>query len=94
MTIDHPFTGVGLDSYGDWYRVSRTLAATLRRGPDITSNAAHNVFLDFSSNGGFPLLIAYLLILGLSLVSAIRVVRRTNGFDFIHAGLFGCSTRR
>jgi len=89
MTIDHPFTGVGLDSYGDWYRVSRTLAATLRRGPDITSNAAHNVFLDFSSNGGFPLLITYLLILGLTLVSAIRVMRRTQGFDVIHAALFG-----
>jgi O-antigen ligase len=89
MTTDHPFTGVGLDSYGDWYRVSRTLAATLRRGPDITSNAAHNVFLDFSSNGGFPLLIAYLLILGLTFVSAIRVIRRTQGFDVVHAALFG-----
>jgi len=88
MTLNHPFTGVGLDSYGDWYRASRTLAATLRRGPDMTSNAAHNVFLDFSSNGGFPLVIAYLLIIGLTLVSAIRVMRRTKGFDAIHAALF------
>jgi len=88
MTLDHPFTGVGLDSYGDWYRASRTVAATLRRGPDITSNAAHNVFLDFSSNGGFPLLIAYLLILGLTLLSAIRVLRRSASFDTIHATLF------
>jgi O-antigen ligase len=89
MTLDHPFTGVGLDSYGDWYRASRSLVATLRRGPDITSNAAHNVFLDFSSNGGFPLLIAYLLIIGLTLASAIRVMRRTQGFDATHAALFG-----
>ncbi|NBQ97680.1 MAG: hypothetical protein EBU12_05560, partial [Microbacteriaceae bacterium] len=49
MTLDHPIFGVGMDSYGDWYRRSRTLAATLRRGPDTTSNAAHNVFLDISS---------------------------------------------
>jgi O-antigen ligase len=33
MTVDHPIFGVGMDSYGDWYRRSRTLAATLRRGP-------------------------------------------------------------
>ena len=89
MTIQHPLTGVGLDSYGDWYRASRTLAATLRRGPDLVSNAAHNVLLDFSSNGGFPLLIAYLLIVGLSLRSAIRVIRRNQGFNAIHAGIFG-----
>ena len=43
MTIGHPIFGVGLDSYGDWYRRSRTIEATLRRGPDTTSNAAHNV---------------------------------------------------
>ena len=52
MTVEHPFLGVGLDSYGDWYRRARTLEATLRRGPEVTSNAAHNVLLDFSSNGG------------------------------------------
>jgi O-antigen ligase len=33
MTVEHPFLGVGLDSYGDWYRRARTLEATLRRGP-------------------------------------------------------------
>jgi len=38
MTIDNPIFGVGLDSYGDWYRRSRTIEATLRRGPEITSN--------------------------------------------------------
>jgi hypothetical protein len=89
MTLQHPLGGIGLDSYGDWYRSTRTLAATVRRGPDITSNAAHNVFLDFSSNGGFPLLIVYLLIIGLTLLSAIRVMRRIVDFDAIHAALFG-----
>lgn len=89
MTLQHPFFGVGLDSYVDWYRASRTTAATLRRGPDVISNAAHNVLLDFSSNGGFPFLIAYLLIVGVTLVSAIRVVKRSEHFDAIHAGLFG-----
>jgi len=57
MTLEHPISGVGLDSYGDWYRRTRTIEASLRRGPEVISNAAHNVLLDLSSNGGFPLLI-------------------------------------
>lgn len=89
MTTQHPVVGVGIDSYGDWYRASRTTAATLRRGPDIVSNAAHNVLLDFSSNGGFPFLIVYLLIVGLVAVSAVRFIRRSKSFDAVHAALLG-----
>jgi tetratricopeptide (TPR) repeat protein len=87
MTLDNPLFGVGLDSYGDWYRFSRTEAATLRRGPDVTSNSAHNVFLDISSNGGFFLLIAYLLIIGLVIRSAVRVLGKSGGFDAVGVGL-------
>ena len=87
MTLDNPFFGVGLDSYGDWYRFSRTEAAALRRGPDVTSNSAHNVFLDISSNGGFFLLIAYLLIIGLVIRSAVRVLRKPGSFDAVGVGL-------
>ncbi len=87
MTTENPLFGVGLDAYGDWYRFARTEAAALRRGPDVTSNSAHNVFLDISSNGGFLLLIAYLLILGLVIRSALRVLRKSIGFDAIGVGL-------
>jgi len=89
MTIDHPIFGVGMDSYGDWYRRSRTLAATLRRGPDTTSNAAHNVFLDISSYGGFPLLIVYVALMALVVVSAVKVLKRNKGFNPVFAGLVG-----
>ncbi|NBR23709.1 MAG: O-antigen ligase family protein [Micrococcales bacterium] len=89
MTLDHPIFGVGMDSYGDWYRRSRTLAATLRRGPDTTSNAAHNVFLDISSYGGFPLLIIYVALVALVVVSAIKVLKRNKGFNPVFAGLVG-----
>ena len=87
MTVDHPIFGVGMDSYGDWYRRSRTLDATLRRGPDTTSNAAHNVFLDLSSYGGFPLLIIYAALMGLVVVSAIKVLKRQTGFNPVFSGL-------
>jgi O-antigen ligase len=89
MTVDHPIFGVGMDSYGDWYRRSRTLAATLRRGPDTTSNAAHNVFLDISSYGGFPLLIIYVALMALVFVSAFKVIKRNKTFNPLFAGLVG-----
>ena len=87
MSMEHPFFGVGLDSFGDWYRRARTVEATLRRGPDVVSNAAHNVLLDLSSNGGFPLLIIYLFMMFLVVAAAIKVIKRNSGFDPVFAGL-------
>lgn len=87
MTVEHPFFGVGLDSFGDWYRRARTIEATLRRGPDIVSNAAHNVLLDLASNGGFPLLAIYLFMMFLVISASIKVIQRNSGFDPVLSGL-------
>lgn len=87
MTLDNPIFGVGLDSYGDWYRRSRTIEATLRRGPDLTTNAAHNVFLDFSAYGGFPLVLIYIALMVLVMVSAVKVIGRSKGFNAGFVGL-------
>ena len=87
MTVDNPIFGVGLDSYGDWYRRSRTIEATLRRGPDATSNAAHNVFLDISSYGGFPLVLIYIALMVLVITSAIKVFKRSQSFNAGFVGL-------
>lgn len=87
MTLDHPFFGVGLDAYGDWYRAYRTEDAALRRGPDVVSNSAHNVFLDMSSNGGIPLLFAYVAILLVVLRSIIRMLRRNRTYNGVYVAL-------
>jgi len=87
MTVENPIFGVGLDNYGDWYRRSRTIEATLRRGPEVTSNAAHNVFLDISSYGGFPLVLIYLALMVLVVVSAVKVIKRSQGFNAGFVGL-------
>ena len=87
MTLDNPIFGVGLDNYGDWYRRSRTIEATLRRGPDVTSNAAHNVFLDISAYGGFPLVLIYIALMVLVFVSGVRVIKRSEGFNAGFVGL-------
>ena len=87
MTVDNPIFGVGLDSYGDWYRRSRTIEATLRRGPEVTSNAAHNVFLDISAYGGFPLVLIYIALMVLVIISAVKVIKRSHGFNAGFVGL-------
>jgi O-antigen ligase len=89
MTLDHPVFGVGLDGYRDHYRVSRDLVAALRPGSDAMTDSAHNVFLDISSGGGFPLLIIYVFLVGLTIFSAIKVIRRGTGFDFGFAAVLG-----
>ena len=87
MTVDNPIFGVGLDSYGDWYRRSRTIEATLRRGPDVTSNAAHNVYLDISAYGGFPLALIYIVLMVLVIISALKVIKRSQSFNSGFVGL-------
>jgi O-antigen ligase len=87
MTIENPIFGVGLDSYGDWYRRSRDLDATIRTTPDRASNAAHNVFLDISAYGGFPLVLIYITLMVLVVISAVKVLKRSQSFNAGFVGL-------
>jgi O-antigen ligase len=88
MTLDNPIFGVGLDGYRDNFRFYRDQVAT-DRNPNAMVDSAHNVFIDISSGGGFPLLIIYITILLLALISAVKVIKRSNAFDPIFAGIFG-----
>lgn len=86
--LDNPFTGVGMDAYGTFYRRYRTLsAATDTPGPETTSNAAHNVPLDFFAYGGFPLSIAYLLLILVSAIALFKTARRLQSYDPIFVSL-------
>jgi hypothetical protein len=60
MTLKKPFFGVGMDSYGDWYREMRGVISTNRTTPDRISNSAHNIYLDISSYGGLPLFLVFI----------------------------------
>ena len=75
MSRENWFTGVGLDSYGDYYRMYRDTTATNRRGLDVFSNSAHNLFIDLAATGGIILLAGYLLILGLVSFSILQAHR-------------------
>jgi hypothetical protein len=77
----HPFLGVGMDAFGDWYRRSRDVHALELPGVNTVVNASHNVPIDMFAFGGWPLFIAYVLIMGFGGVALIRAILRTKKFD-------------
>ena len=83
----HPITGVGMDSFGDWYRRSRDLHALELPGVNTIVNAAHNVPLDMFAFGGWPLLLTYISIMGLAGLAAVRLIVRNKSYDPILAVL-------
>ena len=87
MGSDHPLTGVGFDTYGDWYRKLRDTQALVLPGPNTVTNAAHNVPFDVFAFGGWPLFISYLGILSLSVIAIIKVTRRNRRYDAVFVTL-------
>jgi hypothetical protein len=87
MGSEHPFTGVGFDTYGDWYRRARDAQALILPGPNTTTNAAHNVPFDVFAFGGWPLFTSYLAILVLSVIAIIKVTVRNRRYDAVFVTL-------
>jgi O-antigen ligase len=78
MVKENLLTGVGLDSYGDYYRQFRDATAGQRRGLDIYSDSAHNLFIDLAATGGLLLLISYLFINVLVVISIFRTMKASD----------------
>lgn len=72
MFAKNVFTGVGIDSYGSYYRTYRDLLAATRTGPQRTTNTAHNVFIDLLAGGGLFVGIIFMLIVALTVFSSIK----------------------
>jgi hypothetical protein len=81
ITLDNPFFGVGLDRFGDWYWAYRSEDSIRKLGPENFSTSAHNVFLDISSSGGFPLLCTYLIFLIFIFFVALNYILRSKNPD-------------
>ena len=80
--MDKPFTGAGMDSYGNWYRAFRPDRALVDMpGISVITNAAHNVVIDIFAYGGFPLLISYLAVLSVGIWAIIRITLRNREYD-------------
>lgn len=82
MGQSHPFTGVGMDSYGDWYRRTRPANALVDMpGVNTTSNVSHNVVIDMFSSGGYPLLISYLAMILLGSLAIVKFLKIQREYD-------------
>jgi hypothetical protein len=77
----HPFTGVGMDAFGDWYRRARDIQSLESPGVNVATNAVHNVPLDMFSFGGWPLFLTYLAIVGMGATSLFRLIKRNKTYD-------------
>jgi O-antigen ligase len=79
MFIDKPFTGVGLDMYGAYFKEFREVEYPLRYGFSLTSSNAHNTFIQFFATGGIFVGVAYLLLVASVLVTGLKLVKRCQG---------------
>ena len=82
MMNHNPLFGVGMDGYGDWYRRDRP-ANYFSSNFSSVSDSAHSIPLDIGSNGGYPLLFAYLFIVALVVFSIVRLMKRSSDFDVL-----------
>jgi O-antigen ligase len=90
MGLNHPIFGVGPDSYGFYYREFRDQRVMDLVGPGVTTDAAHNVFMDIFAYGGFPLFLTYILIQILVIYKIITQFKKARLFDPIFATLVAC----
>jgi hypothetical protein len=81
MLLENPLNGVGLNSYGDWYRELREPSALILPGVETVTNSAHSIPLDFAAVGGFPLLMAYLVIQALVIHSIFQMFRLVGPYN-------------
>jgi O-antigen ligase len=93
MGKENPFFGVGLDSYGIWYRGFRNASALVSPGKDVSTNTAHNVYIDIFASGGYPLLLAYVTLTVLALIKifyGIKTIRTYNSTFVAITILWAC----
>jgi O-antigen ligase len=88
MGLANPAFGVGLDSYGTFYRSFRRESATVIPGVDTVTDAAHNIFLDIFANLGIIGLFFYLFIHAIVLSNCIRYMKNHRNYDVVFVFLF------
>jgi hypothetical protein len=79
MFESSPIHGIGIDRYDSYFKEFREPGYALRYGFDITSNNAHNVFLQLFSTGGLVLGFSYLAILTLILTIGAKSIKYSTG---------------
>ena len=60
MMQNHPWLGVGVDSYGEYFRRSKSLALIQSNGPDLMTNNAHSTPFQLGATLGVPFFLIYI----------------------------------
>ena len=81
MFKENIFSGVGLDSYGNYFRLYRDSSFPVRYGYDLTSNNAHNVPIQLFATGGILVGLSYLAIILLIIYYFIKGFKRLGGSE-------------
>ncbi len=81
MFRENIFSGVGLDSYGNYFRLYRNSNFPVRYGYDLTSNNAHNVPIQLFATGGILVGLSYLVIILLIIYNFIKGFKRLGGSE-------------
>jgi O-antigen ligase len=90
---DHPLFGVGIDQYGDYYRLYREPWFVEKYGPGLISTNAHNVGLQWGTDLGVLGILMYLSIFIVPTIVYFRLSRFRGGskfteLDFIYISFF------
>jgi O-antigen ligase len=86
MFVHHPIFGVGLDRYGAYFRQYRDATQSLRRGPGLVSNAAHDIPIQLAATGGILLLLVYTAMTIFIAWRGLISLKRTQGAQQLLAG--------
>ena len=60
MMQTHPWLGVGVDSYGEYFRRSKPLALILSNGPELMTNNSHSTPFQLGATLGIPFFLIYI----------------------------------
>lgn len=83
----NPLFGVGIDSFGDSFLKYRDAIAANHAFAEFTDNS-HNMFLEFSATGGYPLLILNLILVILTIISVFKLQKNLGKFNRFYAAIF------
>jgi O-antigen ligase len=79
MFRENVFSGVGIDSYGNYFKLYRDSIFPVRYGYDLTSNNAHNVPIQLFATGGIFVGLSYLAIVFLIIYNFVKGFKRLDG---------------
>jgi tetratricopeptide (TPR) repeat protein len=89
MFQSKPFTGIGVERYGSYFKEFREVEYPLRYGFDITSTNAHSVPIQMFATGGIFVGLSYLSLISYILYRGLVALRKYSGNQRLTvAGIF------